>query len=247
MSVMTEILNWNFHFPLCTFAISCRNESFLPFIYRKFVNRHGISYQADDSWADSFKEKRDKDISGCEITSRSILINISNVVFQHQLQEQVWSLSPSLFANAQHLHGGGAGVLMSPTVPLRAASSDGHQMGLDVELIWAAITASGEGANWWRWEDATATIVHNQVNVSNCISCTDGHTQLSLTPPVPLTTLKSHSLCSGRCLQSLVLLIPYRGMTLKCTFSVSKWGINKVSSCLISSYLILSYLCKYAN
>lgn len=123
---------------------------------------------------------------------------MSTVVFKHQLREQVWLPSLLLFANAQDLHGGGAGAVKSPTVPLRAASSDGHQMGLDMELIWTAITASGEGANWWRGEDATATIVHNQVNILNYILRTDGDTQLSLNPPVPRTILNSHSLCSGR-------------------------------------------------
>lgn len=35
--------------------------------------------------------------------------------------------------------------LSPPTVPLGVPSSDGHQMGLDKELIWAAIAASGKG------------------------------------------------------------------------------------------------------
>lgn len=59
----------------------------------------------------------------------------------------------------------------SPTVPLRASSSDGHQMGLDKELIWASITASGKGQiDSEGGEDpttTTTTLVSNQVNVSN--------------------------------------------------------------------------------
>lgn len=45
----------------------------------------------------------------------------------------------------QHTVGEGAGVFKYPIVPLRAASSDGHHMGLDKELISAPITASGKG------------------------------------------------------------------------------------------------------
>lgn len=71
----------------------------------------------------------------------------------------------------------GAGVFKYPIVPLRAASSDGHMMRLDKEYIWASITASGKGQTGGDW--GTTHLIPNQVNVSNLISGTDGHTPLS--------------------------------------------------------------------
>lgn len=54
-------------------------------------------------------------------------------------------------------------------------------MGLDKELIWAEITVSRKGLNGGEGgrEEPTTHLVPNHVNVSNLISGTDGHTQLS--------------------------------------------------------------------
>lgn len=56
-----------------------------------------------------------------------------------------WGLLPPLHPHIQYTVGEGAGVFKYPIVPLRAESSDGHQMRLDKELIWAAIIASRKG------------------------------------------------------------------------------------------------------
>lgn len=87
---------------------------------------------------------------------------------------------------------GGAGAFKYPIVPLWAASSDVHQMGLGKELIWAA---SRRGKLAVRggvdWGNSTTHLVPNQVNVPNSISGTNGHTQLSSSstsqsvPPIP--------------------------------------------------------------
>lgn len=115
----------------------------------------------------------------------------------YSLISPICSLNMNVLASAANAHiwrllpppnGGGAGVFTSPTVPLRASSSDGHQMGLDKELIWASITASGKGQidSEGGGEDpttTTTTLVSNQVNVSNSIS----HTlMVTLNYPQPL-------------------------------------------------------------